>query len=261
MKTQTLGLRITWRRTLAERLRSACAARLLPLLLLLALPAMVQAQFNYNTTTNGTITITGYFGPGGAVTVPDRIPDTTNGLPVTSIDGYLDVYNGDWLGAFENCASLISVTIPASVTFIGSYAFVDCMSLTSVCFLGDAPQLSWKGVFYYLNWNGVGVFDPATIYYLPGTTGWSTNSSGLPTALWTPQVQTSSASLGVRTNQFGFTINWASGMSVAVDASISLVNPIWTPLATNTLTSGSLYFSDPQWTNYPARFYRLRWPQ
>src|SRR5262245_20647853 len=53
------------------------AARLL-LLLVLALPAVVQAQFNY-TTDNGTITITGYAGPGGAVT----IPSTINGLPVT----------------------------------------------------------------------------------------------------------------------------------------------------------------------------------
>ena len=40
---------------------------------LLALPAVVQAQFNY-TTNNGTITITGYAGPGGDVTIPDTIP-------------------------------------------------------------------------------------------------------------------------------------------------------------------------------------------
>jgi hypothetical protein len=84
--------------------------------------------------------------------------------------------------------------------------------------------------------------------------------AGLPTALWTPQVQTGDASFGVRTNQFGFTINWASGMTVVVEASTDLANPTWTALATNTLTSGSAYFSDPQWTSYPNRFYRLRWP-
>ena len=49
-------------------------------------------------------------------------------------------------------------------------------------------------------------------------------------------------------------------MVVVVEASTNLANPIWSPLATNTLTSGSSYFSDPQWTNYPGRFYRLRWP-
>jgi hypothetical protein len=32
---------------------------------------------------------------------------------------------------------------------------------------------------------------------------------------------------------------------------------IWTSVATNTLAGGSSYFSDPQWTNYPGRFYRL----
>jgi hypothetical protein len=96
---------------------------------------------------------------------------------------------------------------------------------------------------------------------LPGTTGWSDFSAntGLPTVLWTPQVQTSDAGFGVRTNQFGFTINWASGMTVVVEASTSLVNPTWSPISTNTLTSGSSYFSDPQWTNYPGRFYRFRW--
>ena len=33
---------------------------------------------------------------------------------------------------------------------------------------------------------------------------------GRPTALWSPQVQTSDTSFGVRTNQFGFTITWAA---------------------------------------------------
>ena len=55
--------------------------RLLSLvLLLLMLPAVVQARFNF-TTNNGTITITKYTGTGGDVT----IPDTTNGLPFTSV--------------------------------------------------------------------------------------------------------------------------------------------------------------------------------
>ena len=62
------------------RLISAFAKRLLPLLLVLTLPAAVQAQYNYMTD-NGTITITGYTCFGGAVT----IPDTIDGLPVTSI--------------------------------------------------------------------------------------------------------------------------------------------------------------------------------
>ena len=43
----------------------------------------------------------------------------------------------------------------------------------------------------------------------------------------------------------------------AFSQSASLANPVWSPLETNTLSNGSHYFSDPQWTNYPVRFYRL----
>jgi len=32
------------------------------------------------------------------------------------------------------------------------------------------------------------------------------------------------------------------------------------PVQTNILTRDSSYFSDPQWTNYPGLFYRLRSP-
>ena len=93
------------------------AWRLLPLLLLLVLSATVQAQFNY-TVSQGKVTITGYTGPGVAVTIPDSI----NGLPVTSI--------GDW--AFSGCTGLTSIMIPDTVTSIGRSAFSGCTGLTSV---------------------------------------------------------------------------------------------------------------------------------
>ena len=55
------------------------------LLLLLAAPAMVQAQFYFgvNAYNTNTITITGYYGTGGAVTIPNKISN----LLVTSIGG------------------------------------------------------------------------------------------------------------------------------------------------------------------------------
>ena len=90
----------------ARALKILRAIKLLPLLLLLALPAVAQAQFYY-TTTNGTITITFYSGSGAVV-----IPNTINGYPVTGIAD--NAFGG---------AGLTSVAIPGSVTNIGSYAF------------------------------------------------------------------------------------------------------------------------------------------
>jgi len=75
-----------------------------------------------------------------------------------------------------------------------------------------------------------------------------------------PRVKPSDASFGVRTNRFGFTITGASNLVIVVEASTNLANPAWIPVGTSTLTDGSSYFSDPQWTNQPARFYRLRSP-
>ena len=100
----------------------------------------------------------------------------------------------------------------------------------------------------------------ATVYYLPGTTGWASTFGGHPTVLWNPQVQTSGVNFGVRTNGFGFTITGSSNLVIAVEACTNLANALWSAVGTNTLTGGSSYFSDPQWTNYPGRFYRLRSP-
>jgi hypothetical protein len=298
------------------KLRTACATRLLALLLL-ALPAAVQAQFTF-TTNNGAITITGYNGTVSTLV----IPGTTNGYPVTSIEtnafadnfyltsvtipdsvtnigygafalctslttitvnalnpayssaaGVLFNLNQTTLiqypignaatsytisnsvtsigdAAFANCASLTSVTIPASVTSIGEYAFDDCPNLTSVYFEGNAPAGD----------SSVFLFDNLEVYYLPGTMGWDTTFGGSPTVLWNPQVQTNNGSFGVQNNQFGFNIIGSSNLVIVVEACTNLANPTWLPLATNTLTGGSSHFSDPQWTNYPSRFYRFSSP-
>ena len=49
------------------------------------------------------------------------------------------------------------------------------------------------------------------------------------------------------------------GMS-AVNFRPCLANANWVPLQSLNLTNGAFYFSDPNWTNYPARNYRIRSP-
>ena len=159
-------------------------------------------------------------------------------------------------GAFAACGSLTSVTIGNSITNIGFDAFSFCSSLTGVYFTGNSlTSTSDLSVFRYST--------NAMVYYLPGTTGWGPAFDGRPTALWflpNPLILNHSPSLGVQTNQFGFTISWATNIPVVVEACTNLANPAWNPVATNPLTGGTSYFSDPQWTNYPGRFYRLRSP-
>jgi hypothetical protein len=70
--------------------------------------------------------------------------------------------------AFSYCTNLASVTIPSYVTSIGDYAFYDCTSLTSACFQGNAPPDDGT----------VFSSDPATVYYLPGTTNWGATFGG-----------------------------------------------------------------------------------
>ena len=216
-----------------------------------------------------------------SVTIPDSVTfigrvaffgclNVTNISIGTNVDSIEDQ-------AFQACTSLTSIRIPDNVTLIGGQvfcfctnlvsvtigthlndlfgdAFLDCPNLTGIFFAGDAPYTFGSLDSYD---------DTATVYYLPWTAGWPTPPTpfgGRPTALWLPQAQTRDASFGVRTNQFGFNITWAGDTVVVVEACTDLAHPVWTPVGTNTLTGGSSYFGDSQWTNYPVRFYRLRSP-
>jgi hypothetical protein len=113
-----------------------------------ALMSTPQTQFSYTTNVGviDTITITGYTGPGGVVTIPEAI----NGLPVTGIAG----------DAFSLNANLTSVTIPSTITSVGDWAFRDCSSLTAITVAG--------GNSFYSSVNGV-LFDgsQATLIQYP----------------------------------------------------------------------------------------------
>ena len=157
---------------------------------------------------------------------------------------------------FHYCQSLTNVTLPASVTAIDDEAFAYCTNLEGVYFKGNAPATNpppWGGGVFYYSTN-------VTVYYLPGTTGWGETFAGRPTMLWNPQAQTADAAFGVQQNQFGFNVTGTPNIPLVVEASTDLAAASWLSLQSCTLTNGLIYFSDPQWTNHPRRFYRIRSP-
>lgn len=156
--------------------------------------------------------------------------------------------------AFYYDTTLANATIGNSVTNIGYDAFYGCSSLREVFFRGNAPGLVAPWIFD----------DNAhvVVYYLPGTTGWQEFAveTRAPVVLWNPQFQIGDGSFGIRSNGFCFNITGTTNILIVLEAASSLTGGSWTVLQNCTLTNGSVYFSDPGWTNYPSRFYRIRSP-
>jgi hypothetical protein len=161
-------------------------------------------------------------------------------------------------GAFENCAQLTNAVIPAALTVIGDESFGFCNNLKYVYFKGNQPII--RDIFGY---PPVYIFEydaSATVYYLPGTTGWTNTFAGFPVSVWNPQVQTGDGHFGVSSNSFGFNITGTTNLPVLVEAATQLTAPSWVSLFSGSVTNGEIYFSDPQWVNYSRRFYRIRSP-
>jgi len=92
----------------------------------------ISGDFRYYANVS-TISITGYQGDGGAVTIPAQI----DGRPVTVIDRQ----------AFYNCIDMVSVTIPNSVTEIGIMAFEGCTGLTNVTIPASVTSIGNSAFF------------------------------------------------------------------------------------------------------------------
>ena len=85
--------------------------------------------------------------------------------------------------AFQNKTSLKEISIPATVTSIGDYAFSGCTNITAAYFYGDAPAVG-SSVFA----NASAKF---TIYYIEGKSGWTTPTwNGYNTATFVPEEKT-----------------------------------------------------------------------
>jgi len=112
--------------------------------------------------------------------------------------------------------------------------------------LADANEFSYDGVA------------ANAVYYYYGTSGWGATYGGLPAVglFMPPQISGVGSNVGVPSGNFSFTITGVSGQTIVVEASTNLVN--WQPVWTNTLSGTSANFTDPQWKNYPSRFYRAQ---
>ena len=110
-----------------------------------------EADFNVTLTDDNTgVVITKYIGKATDV----KIPAAIQGMPVKEIgknafnsseitnivipEGVVKIQNGSTMGimamdgAFMSCTSLVSVTLPSTLTEIGNCAFIYCMSLRSI---------------------------------------------------------------------------------------------------------------------------------
>jgi BspA type Leucine rich repeat region (6 copies) len=164
--------------------------------------------------------------------------------------------------AFFGASGVSNVIMPGSVSSIGNDAFAYCFALSSVYFSGNAPNVG-SAAFYETGF-GSGI----TVYYLPGTTGWTAFSGALGPSLaasmfWylpNPEIISFGSSFGVQNSQFGFIISWATNSTLVVDACTNLTNPAWLPISTNFVaaTNGTANFADPQWSSFSTRFYRLQ---
>jgi hypothetical protein len=148
-------------------------------LLLLALPGTLRAQFYY-TIENGTVTITGYNHQGWIG--PLNIPSTYVGLPVTAIGN--SAFSWVSLETWRNAFIVTSVSIPDSVRSIGDHAFFLSPYLTDVSFgngltnighlaFGECPTLAsftaGPSNPAYVTWDGI-LFnqDLTTLVLYPG---------------------------------------------------------------------------------------------
>jgi hypothetical protein len=215
--------------------------------------------FSTNGLSGGSHTITASYAYNSSIQL-----NSSSGTCTQTVNSTLNVTTIAISGSPNPSVTNQSVTFTATVTHSGGTATPS----GNVVFRDGATALSTNALSGS-GANATAVFDTSALaigsHTIAAEYAGDSNFSGrtnsvVQTVAGAPQVQTRGASFGVQANQFGFNITGTSGLVIAVDACTNLSNPVWSPVGTNTLTGGSSYFSDPQWTNYPGRFYRLRSP-
>jgi fibronectin type 3 domain-containing protein len=196
------------------------------LFMLIQNPHAVSADtggFTYNIREAG-ISITSYEGTDNNLIIPRQI------------DGYTVV--GISQGAFSYIA-LTSIVIPDSITYIESNAFINCFNLTSIRFMGAAPN-SGDQVF-------VNCPSELIIYYDPNKTGFGTTWQGMTAVAYTRDTEGSPYPPGTAVTGLTLDINSATLMVGETMTLIPTVSPaeatnkniIWTSSDPSVLTIDS----------------------
>jgi hypothetical protein len=181
------------------------------------------------------------------ITIPDSVTTIEDGL----------LSKGGPAGLFALCQNLTNVTVGTGLSYLGTGAFFVCPNLVSVLFRGNAPV---EGQFWAIDHTAFTGDGSATVYYLPGTTGWGDTYAGRPAMLWNGQAQGPDTSPNMRPEGFAFAVRGLANTTVLIEATTDLTAPYWVPVQTCTLTNGVFHFLDLESSNYPARFYRVRSP-
>lgn len=186
--------------------------------------------------------------PGGVNEIEVGAFNSCTGLTAVSLSPALSSIG---ILAFKNCTGLTTLTLPHALSSLGYWVFLNCSHLTNVYFCGDTPSLDTPDVLDST---------PATVYYLPGASGWEAEFCGRPTRCWNPRVQ-AGGSFGYAGGTFSFTLEGTPGIPVVIEACTDIACGDWTPVESATLDAGGSFpFADPAAASHPTRFYRIVWP-
>ncbi len=195
----------------------------------------VESDFLYRIEPDGSATITGCSLTEEQVVIPSSF----NGHSVGSLAA----------NSFTN-SSLVSLIVPSSVTSIEADAFAGASALQRLLFRGNAPIIP--------AWLLTG--SSTTVYYLPGTSGWSGTFGGRPALLWNP------AFAGCRPDtpvpgSLRLDINGTATIPLRIETSDDLGPAEWSKLSDVTVgAGGEVSVSDPAAGMAPQQFYRIVFP-
>ena len=175
--------------------------------------------------THGLVWNTSLVGTNGTLTVV-----TSNGPPVVVVSNYTLAYQAGPNGT-------VSGSTPQTVSYGSS---------------GTAVTAVPNAGCYFVNWSDGSPANPRTDA--------NVTSNVTVTANFAVLAQPAITNAGMAVNGLSFLLggNGTAGQSYVLLTASNLTSP-WVPVQTNLAgTNGMLNFTDPQVTNYPQRFYRIR---